>query len=82
VVPIATAVGGVPEVITHEEDGFLAPVGAVEEMAGYAIDVLGDDAKLREMGKLARYNAQARFCASRIIPQYEAFYQRVIDGKS
>jgi L-malate glycosyltransferase len=82
VVPIATAVGGVPEVITHKEDGFLAPVGAVEEMAGYAIDVLGDDAKLREMGKLARYNAQARFCASRIIPQYEAFYQRVMDGKS
>jgi N-acetyl-alpha-D-glucosaminyl L-malate synthase BshA len=82
VVPIATAVGGVPEVITHKEDGFLAPVGAVEEMAGYAIEVLGDDAKLNEMGKLARYNAQARFCASRIIPQYESFYQRVMDGKS
>jgi L-malate glycosyltransferase len=82
VVPIATAVGGVPEVITHGEDGYLAPVGAVEEMAGYAIDVLGDDAKLREMGKLARYNAQARFCASKIIPQYEAFYRRVIEGKS
>jgi N-acetyl-alpha-D-glucosaminyl L-malate synthase BshA len=82
VVPIATAVGGVPEVITHGEDGYLAPVGAVEEMAGYAIDVLGDDAKLREMGKLARYNAQARFCASKIIPQYEAFYRRVIEGRS
>ncbi len=82
VVPIATAVGGVPEVITHKEDGYLAPVGAIEEMAGYAIEVLGDDAKLREMGKLARYNAQARFCASKIIPRYEEFYQRVLDGES
>jgi len=82
VVPIATAVGGVPEVITHKEDGFLAPVGAVEEMAAYAIEVLGDEAKLKEMGKLARYNAQARFCASRIIPKYEAFYQRVMNGGS
>lgn len=82
VVPIATAVGGVPEVITHGEDGYLAPVGAVDEMARYAIDVLGDDAKLREMGKLARYNAQARFCASKIIPKYEDFYRSVLDGKS
>lgn len=82
VVPVATAVGGVPEVITSGEDGFLAPVGAVDEMSAFAIDVLGDDAKLREMGKLARYNAQARFCTSKIIPQYEEFYQRVMDGKS
>jgi len=82
VVPVATSVGGVPEVITHEEDGFLAEVGEVEKMAEFAIRVLGDDAKLREMGKLARYNAQARFCASKIIPQYEEFYQRVMDGKS
>jgi L-malate glycosyltransferase len=82
VVPIATAVGGVPEVITHGEDGYLAPVGAVDEMAKYAIEVLGDDAKLREMGKMARYNAQARFCASKIIPKYEDFYRSVLNGKS
>ncbi len=82
VVPIATAVGGVPEVITHGEDGFLAPVGAVEEMANFAIDVLGDEAKLREMGKLARYNAQARFCASKIIPKYEEFYRKVMSEEA
>jgi L-malate glycosyltransferase len=57
-------------------------VGAVDEMAKYAIEVLGDDAKLREMGKMARYNAQARFCASKIIPKYEDFYRSVLNGKS
>ncbi|HYE26462.1 MAG TPA: N-acetyl-alpha-D-glucosaminyl L-malate synthase BshA [Clostridia bacterium] len=82
VVPVATRVGGVPEVIDHGETGYMAPVGALDEMANYAIDVLGDDAKLREMGKLARYTAQSRFCSTKIIPQYEAFYREVLERKS
>jgi hypothetical protein len=34
------------------------------------------------MGKQARQAAQSRFCASKIIPQYESFYQRVVDRDS
>ena len=78
VVPIATRVGGIPEVIEHGISGFLADVGDVETMARYAIDLLSDDSKLREMGKAARAAAQAKFCTSRIIPQYEEFYRRVL----
>jgi N-acetyl-alpha-D-glucosaminyl L-malate synthase BshA len=78
VVPIATRVGGVPEVVEHGKNGFLADVGDVETMARYAIDLLSDDSRLREMGKTARASAQARFCASKIIPQYEDFYRRVL----
>jgi L-malate glycosyltransferase len=78
VVPIATNVGGIPEVIEHGKSGFLAEVGDVETMANYAIDILGDDARLLSMGKAARASAQSRFCASKIIPQYEDFYRRVL----
>jgi len=78
VVPIATRVGGVPEVVEHGKSGFLADVGDVETMARYAIDLLSDDGKLRDMGKTARASAQGRFCASRIIPEYEGFYRRVL----
>ena len=76
---IATEVGGVPEVIEHGRTGFLAPVGDVEKMAEYAISVLSDDKRLREMGQLARWEAQSRFCASKIIPEYEKFYERVLE---
>jgi len=76
---IATSVGGVPEVIEHGRSGFLAPVGDVESMARYAIDVLSDEHRLREMGKAARWEAQSRFCSSRIIPEYEKFYERVLE---
>ncbi|HYL93177.1 MAG TPA: N-acetyl-alpha-D-glucosaminyl L-malate synthase BshA [Alphaproteobacteria bacterium] len=76
---IATAVGGVPEVIEHERTGYLAPVGDVDAMAKYAIGLLGDEKRLREMGKLARWEAQTRFCSTKIIPEYEAFYKRVLE---
>jgi L-malate glycosyltransferase len=76
---VATAVGGVPEVIEHGRTGFLAPVGDVETMARCAIEVLSDEHRLREMGRAARWEAQTRFCSSRIIPEYERFYERVLE---
>jgi N-acetyl-alpha-D-glucosaminyl L-malate synthase BshA len=82
VVPIATNEGGVPEVIDHGKTGFLAAVGDVETMANYAIEVLSDDAKLKQMGEAARASAQARFCASKIIPLYEKHYRAVLDRSS
>jgi glycosyltransferase involved in cell wall biosynthesis len=82
VVPIATRVGGVPEVIEHGKSGYLADVGDVDAMAGYAIDLLSDDARLEEMAKACRGVAQSRFCTTKIIPEYEEFYRRVLEGAS
>lgn len=76
---IATAVGGVPEVIEHGRTGFLAAVGDIDTMARCAIDILSDEKRLREMGMLARWEAQSRYCASKIIPEYEEFYRRVLE---
>ena len=76
---IATSVGGVPEVIDHGRTGFLAAVGDIDAMARCAIDILSDEKRLREMGMLARWEAQSRYCASKIIPEYEEFYRRVLE---
>jgi L-malate glycosyltransferase len=82
VVPITTNVGGVPEVVEHGKSGFLAGVGDVETMARYAIEILKDEGRLRAMGKQCREAARARFCTTRIIPQYEEFYRRVLERSS
>ncbi len=79
VVPIATNEGGVPEVIEHGKTGFLANVGDVDAMARDAISLLSDDVKLKQMGEQARASAQARFCASKIIPMYEKHYRAVLE---
>lgn len=79
VVPIATRVGGIPEVIEHGKSGYLAEVGDIQTMAKYAIDLLSDEDALQEMARACRSVAQSRFCSTRIIPQYEDFYRRVLE---
>jgi N-acetyl-alpha-D-glucosaminyl L-malate synthase BshA len=82
VIPIATNVGGVPEVIDHGKSGFLADVGDVETMSKYAIEILSDESRLRTMGKDCRNAASARFCTTKIIPQYENYYRLVLERSS
>src|SRR5215472_748526 len=47
--PIATRVGGVPELIDHEETGLLYAVGDVDGMAKGAISLLHDRDQLQQM---------------------------------
>jgi N-acetyl-alpha-D-glucosaminyl L-malate synthase BshA len=77
VVPVVTNVGGVPELITHGEDGFLEPVGDIAAHAGDVIRLLSDGALHERMAGAARWTAAEHFCTDRIIPQYEAYYAEV-----
>jgi N-acetyl-alpha-D-glucosaminyl L-malate synthase BshA len=79
VVPIATRAGGVPEVIEHGKSGYLADVGDVETMARYALELLNNEQRLQEMARQARAVALDRFCATKIVAQYEDFYRRVLE---
>ena len=82
VVPVATRVGGIPEVIDHGTTGYLAEVGDVDAMANYAIEILSDESRLRSMGRECRKSAAERFSSKRIIPQYEDYYRRVLERSS
>ncbi len=75
---IGTRVGGVPELIEDGHNGLLFDVGDVEEMSAAAIELLRDSDQLQAMASAARKTAQDRFCASRVIPIYEEYYDRVI----
>ena len=77
-VVIASNGGGLPEVINHGVDGFLAPVGDVETMARHAIDILRNPVRAAEMGRTARANAIARFHVANVVPLYERLYEEVL----
>jgi L-malate glycosyltransferase len=77
---IATNVGGIPEVVEHGVDGYLVEPGDVKLAAKYAIDLLSSPDRGREMGQRARVNAKKKFCAKDVIPMYEGYYQRVLEG--
>jgi L-malate glycosyltransferase len=75
---IATRVGGVPELIEDGVNGLLYEVGDVDGMAAGAISILSDPALLERLSTASRHTAQDHFCASRIIPLYEEYYERIL----
>jgi N-acetyl-alpha-D-glucosaminyl L-malate synthase BshA len=79
---IASRVGGLPEVVTDGETGYLSPVGDVDKMAADAARLLADDKLRRQMGRNARESAISRYRTDVVIPQYIEFYEQIIATQS
>ncbi|MFA5027847.1 MAG: N-acetyl-alpha-D-glucosaminyl L-malate synthase BshA, partial [Candidatus Methylomirabilota bacterium] len=75
---IATAVGGLPEVVEDGVSGFLLPVGDVEAMARAALELLGDSARYASFREAARRRTVTRFDTALIAPRYEAYYREIL----
>lgn len=75
---VATQVGGLPEVVVHGETGYLAPVGAVDVMAGYCLQIIEDRNLRRKLGQAGRQRAVDVFDQKKIVPLYEKFYEKVL----
>jgi N-acetyl-alpha-D-glucosaminyl L-malate synthase BshA len=75
---VASRVGGIPEVVTDGETGFLSEVGDIEKMAKDAARLLADADLRRVMGKRARESALSRYRTDIVIPQYIDFYNRIL----
>lgn len=74
---VATRVGGIPEVVTEGESGFLTAVGDVEAMAEHGVALLANRDAWDAASAAARRDAE-RFGATRVVPMYEAYYQEVV----
>jgi len=75
---IASRVGGIPEVVTDCDTGFLSEVGDVEKMAADAAGLLSATGLRREMGKRARQFAVTHYRTDIVIPRYIEFYEQVL----
>jgi N-acetyl-alpha-D-glucosaminyl L-malate synthase BshA len=77
---ISTNTGGMPELNVQGVTGFMSNVGDIKDMAKNAIYVLSDHARLTQF----KANALARakeFDINVIMPMYERYYQRVLEGE-
>jgi L-malate glycosyltransferase len=75
---VASRVGGVPEVVTDGETGYLSEVGDVDKMAADAARLVSDAGLRRAMGRRARASAVGRYSTDLIIPRYIEFYERIL----
>ncbi len=74
---IGTTAEGLPELIRFGETGYLVPVGDVEGMARRAVEVLSDAKLHTTMAAAARRLSVEKYEASRVVPLYEKFYEKV-----
>jgi N-acetyl-alpha-D-glucosaminyl L-malate synthase BshA len=78
---IGSTAGGIPELVSHGETGYLAPIGDTEQMAEYAVKLLSDPQLYRDFSEACLNRARTKFCSERIAAQYEEIYWRVLGIK-
>jgi N-acetyl-alpha-D-glucosaminyl L-malate synthase BshA len=75
---LVTDAGGLPEVVEEGKTGLIAPMEDVDKMAQLGIELLSDESRLNQMKTNARKRAVELFDNNIIVPQYEAYYEKVL----
>ena len=75
---ISTNIGGLPEVVRHDYNGYLCNVGDSDAMAKYGIELLSNESKLATFRSNALSTAK-EFDIDGIVSEYERYYDSVIE---
>jgi N-acetyl-alpha-D-glucosaminyl L-malate synthase BshA len=75
---VGSNAGGIPELITHGETGYLATIGDTDAMAGYVMKLLRDEDLYARFKKACLERARVTFCNNTISLQYEQIYYSVL----
>ena len=75
---VSSSVGGLPELVRHNETGYIAEFGDVDRMAKYSIDLLTNEKKFKKFSTQARERTLKNFDMDIIVPQYENYYNKIL----
>lgn len=78
---IASAVGGVPEVVKDEVTGLLVPSGDIQALASAIRRLASDPVLVLEMGRNARQRVEQSFDVWKTTKEYLCFYDELIARK-
>jgi glycosyltransferase involved in cell wall biosynthesis len=74
---VATDVGGMSEVVIHNETGFLAGVGNDKTLAQHLLRLAADPDERERLGLAGRARAKQLFDESRMCDDYGCIYQEL-----
>ena len=72
-------VGGIPEMIDHRLNGYVADYRSAADLARGMAYVLDDDARYRALSLEARQKALRAYARHVVVPQFRNLYQRIIN---
>jgi len=78
---IATAVGGLPEVVEHDKTGVLIPPRDAEALAAALERLLADPAWARELGDHARDHVREHFSLDHLGREINEIYEELVEKK-
>lgn len=76
---VGTEVGGIPQQVTHGEQGLLIPPNDVPALTDAIVELLSNDEKRARLGRAAKLRAND-FAWTRIAEQFITVYQHVIES--
>ncbi len=79
---VASAVGGILDVVTHGRDGLLTPPGDVEALTDTVRLLLHSPDRRRALGEAARQTVQSRFTIEREVAQNAEIYDQLVGSSS
>jgi glycosyltransferase involved in cell wall biosynthesis len=77
---VATAVGGIPELVVEGETGFLVAPDRPEPIADALVAILSAPDRGRALGAGGRDRARALFSRERMIRETAALYDEIVAG--
>lgn len=77
---ISSSVGGLPELVVHNQTGYIAEIGDVERMGKYAVELLTNEPKRLLFAKEGRKRAEELFSLEKIVTEYERHYEKVMNA--
>ena len=78
---VATRVGGIPDVISDGDTGYLVPAGDADALASRILSLLRDDQEVSRLRASARAYARDRYNLRRLISDIQAIYENLISKK-
>ena len=78
---VASNVGGIPDLVIHEKNGFLVPPKNPKELAKY-IQILLEDEKKREKMELGGKEMSLNFSAENMVEKIEKLYNELLIKKN
>ena len=77
---VSSSVGGLPELVIHNETGYIAEIGDVDRMAKYSIELLTNERRYSIFSKNSRERSEKQFEKSNILPKYVEYYEKILNS--
>src|SRR3989339_237451 len=75
---VSSSIGGLPELVIHNETGYIAEIGDVERMSKYAVDLLTNEKKYNIFAKNSLDRAVNHFDKALVLPKYIEYYEKIL----